>query len=61
MQRFKEVGTGVAGAGSPILGSVISTIETIEPLVRFSSLVVGLIVGILAMIMYIKKLRGEDV
>ena len=54
MQKFKEVGTAVVGSGSPILGTLISFTEGVEPLLRFSSLVIGIIVGIFAIIHYWK-------
>jgi F0F1-type ATP synthase assembly protein I len=42
----QDVARGIVGAGSSILGLLVSNIETIEAWLRITSLLVGIAVGI---------------
>jgi hypothetical protein len=49
----------IVGIASPVLGVITSLQEQIEWTLRVSSLVVGLLVGLLSLISMWKKLRGR--
>lgn len=64
MQKFKDITTFVAGAGTPIIGTWISFLSSVEPVLRIVSLLVGITVGCLAIRHYLKfemiKNKGDN-
>ena len=51
------VSKAIVGTASPLLGVITSYQEQIEWHLRFASLLVGLLVGILSLIAMVRKLR----
>ena len=53
------VSKAIIGTASPLLGVITSYQEQIEWHLRFASLLVGLLVGILSLVSMVRKLRRK--